>query len=101
LSRECLTPKPDQTVTNGGCEAKRNSFFFAREPIGLRGGGNGWYALGGWGLVGSEDRSYKTPLVRSLRGHHYWTIHYGDGPLEGQNVPTRHVELRHYFSRMY
>jgi hypothetical protein len=57
-----------------------------REPRGLRGGGNGWYALDGRGLVGSEDRSYRTPLVRSLHGHHYLSLYYGHGPLEGQSA---------------
>ncbi len=42
--------------------------------------------MGRWGLVGSEDRSYRTPLVRSLHGHHYWPFYYGDGPLEEQST---------------
>jgi hypothetical protein len=68
--------------------ARGENNCFLREPRGLRGGGNGWYALGGRGLVGSEDRSYRTPLVRSLHvhGHHYWPLYYGDGPLEGQSA---------------
>ena len=70
--------------------------------MGIRRAGMGGVGLD---LVGSEDRSYRTPLVHFLHGHHYWPflffLHYGDGPLEGQKVPTRRVALRHYFSHMY
>ena len=30
----------------------------------------------GWDLVGSEDRSYRTPLVHFLHGHHYWPLQF-------------------------
>jgi hypothetical protein len=66
--------------------ARGKKKLFLQEPRGQRGGGNGWYALGVRGLVGSGGRPYRWPSVRSLHGHHYWPLYYGDGPLEGQSA---------------
>jgi hypothetical protein len=62
----------------------------------------GWHGRGGRDLVRTEDYAYRTPSVHFLQGHrfcHFFQLYYGDGPLEGQKVPTRRVALRHYFSR--
>ena len=64
----------------------KSKYVFLRELGGLRGGGKSWHARGGLGLLGSEDRSYRTPLVRSLHGYHFWGLYYGDGPLDERVV---------------
>jgi hypothetical protein len=96
-----LTPKPDQGHGETDGARRKETFFCASQEVYEEVVTVGMHWVGGRGLVGSEDRSYITPSVCSLHGHHYWTLYYGDGPLEGQKVPTRRVALRHYFSRMY
>ena len=56
---------------------RSQKFFFWKASqghyVGIRRAGMGGVGLD---LVGSEDRSYRTPLVHFLHGHHYWPFQF-------------------------